>query len=390
MASYISSNENRFYVANETQYGQVAAITGANRISAVALTARQQLERVERRDKMGGRTFAGLPTGLRKVTDYELRTYMIGWTDQNQEPSCGPLFRAALGGQGLIFGGGTVESLTNQTRLRLNAPHGLAAGQAIAFGGEIRFADTIVDPQTVQLNAPFSISISGGSPIGKTCTYRPSGDLSSVCVFDYWSPESSVHRIVRGAAVDRMRVDINGDFHEFQFSGPASDIIDSVSFNSGEGNLTQFPIEPSVAGLNYSIVPGHLGQAWLGVPQTQFLTMTSGRLTLENGVDLRAREFGCTGPLGVMAGVRRVTVNLSLFERDDAATAGLYQAARQRTPIGVMFQLGQLSGQVVGIYLKSVVPEVPEFVDSESRLQWSFSGCRAQGTIDDELYVAFA
>ncbi|MEI9972411.1 MAG: hypothetical protein WDO73_10370 [Ignavibacteriota bacterium] len=44
MASYISSNANRFYTALESAYGQTPAITAANRIPALKLTVRQQLE----------------------------------------------------------------------------------------------------------------------------------------------------------------------------------------------------------------------------------------------------------------------------------------------------------------------------------------------------------
>jgi hypothetical protein len=55
-----------------------------------------------------------------------------------------------------------------------------------------------------------------------------------------------------------------------------------------------------------------------------------------------------------------------------------------------MLQLGQVEGQLMGVYLKSVVPEVPEFDDGENRLQWSFRPSRAQGTSDDEAVVAFA
>ena len=54
-----------------------------------------------------------------------------------------------------------------------------------------------------------------------------------------------------------------------------------------------------------------------------------------------------------------------------------------------MFQLGQQSGQLAACILQSVIPEVPEFDDSESRLQWKFSTCRAQGTGNDEVYIAF-
>jgi hypothetical protein len=54
-----------------------------------------------------------------------------------------------------------------------------------------------------------------------------------------------------------------------------------------------------------------------------------------------------------------------------------------------MFQLGEVESQVVAVFLKSVVPVVPEFDDNRSRLQWRFRSSRAQGTIDDEIAVAF-
>ncbi len=73
----------------------------------------------------------------------------------------------------------------------------------------------------------------------------------------------------------------------------------------------------------------------------------------------------------------------------DAQTEGLYQAARQRSPIPVMLQLGEQTNQLFGAYMPAMVPEVPEFDDSETRLQWKFRNDRAQGTVDDELYIAF-
>ncbi len=85
-----------------------------------------------------------------------------------------------------------------------------------------------------------------------------------------------------------------------------------------------------------------------------------------------------------------MTAEFQLFSQDDDATRSLYQAARQQSPIEVMLQLGELDGQLLGVYLKSVIPEVPEFDDSENRLQWKFRESRAQGTVDDEIAVAFA
>jgi len=48
-----------------------------------------------------------------------------------------------------------------------------------------------------------------------------------------------------------------------------------------------------------------------------------------------------------------------------------------------------LQGQVMGVYLQRVIPEVPQFDDSANRLQWVFKPSRAQGTVDNEIAIAF-
>lgn len=388
MACYVSSNENRFYTAVEQAYGYVASVQGNDRLSAVKLAARQEMERAERRDKTGSRTFLGIPNGVRKRTSYELTVYMTDWPSARSQPSYGPLFQAALGGTPLVFNGGTIESI-NGTQLRLTGTHGLSVGQGISCVEDIRFVSAIVDAQTVQVNAPFTGSPAPGWPVDRTVTYSPATDLESVSIYDYWSPESSVHRILTGAAIDRMRISVNADFHQFTFSGLASDLLDSASFEAGQAGLIEFPEEPEVVGLNYSIIPGNLGQAWLGNTPDQFFTVTSAEIVLDNDLDLRVSEFGMETPQCIAAGVRSVLVDIRLYERPESAYQMLYQAARQRSPLSAMFQLGQQSTQMCGVYLKSVVPEVPEFQDDETRLKWRFRNSRAQGTIDDEIFIAF-
>ncbi len=386
---YISSNDNRLYVGLELVYGEVAAITSASRFPAVKLDARQELERRQRKDKTGSRTYPGTPGGLRKRTTFDVTTYLTGWTRQDAEPSYGPLFQASLGKAPQFFTGGTAGANTNAKLLTFEAPHGLAAGQAVTFGGELRFVISIVDPMTVELNAPFSLIPSAGSPIGPTVTYAPATDLPTVSIYDYWDPAGSVQRILNGSAVDKMRIKVNADFHEFEFSGLAKDLLDNVSFSSGQGALQSFPDEPALEQFDYSIVPGHIGQAWLDNTPDRFYTITAASLTIDNGLEARAKEFGAEGPRCIAPGPRSVSADFELYEMNDAQTKGLYQAARQYSPVGVMFQLGQQAGQLFGAYLKSVVPEVPEFDDGDNRLQWTFKACRAQGTVDDEIVVAF-
>ena len=386
---YISSNANRFYCATEVSYGQVQSVSANNRIPAVKLSAKQQLEVTNRKDKTGSRTFAGLPPGGRRQTTYQLNTLLTTWAGGPSSPSYGPLFQAALGSDALLGAGGTVAAGTTNAALTFAAPHGLVAGQAISYLGDIRFVAVVLNTLSVQLNAPLSAAPVPGSNIGPTATYFLSTEQPSTSIFDYWAPSSAVHRILCGAAVDRMTVKVNGDYHEFAFSGVAQELVDSSSFSSGIGQLTAFPSEPVLGTFDYSIVPGHLGQVWLGNGPNQFFTLTSAELGLSNNLDLRAREFGSSVPRAVSPGTRVVSLDFELYEQDDSVTQSLYQAAKQQSPISAMIQLGEQPNQLFGAYLKSVIPQVPEYDDSETRLKWHFRTSRAQGTVDDEMVVAF-
>ncbi len=389
MSTYISSNNNRFYAAVEASYGNVAAVTAQNRIPAVKLTAAQTLDRPKRKDKTGTRTYPGDPTGLRRSTAFSLSTYMTAWDNQSVPPPHGPLFQGVLGGAAALWSGGMATTTPGTTTVTFTQPHGLQPGQAVTMGGEMRFVSAVVDNYNVIVNAPFSNPIGGDVNAGPTTTYQPASVLPSVSVYDYWDPSTAVQRLLAGAAVNKMNIKVNGDYHEFQFVGQAADLLDSSSFITSEGGLTQFPAEPAVGSFDYTIIPGHLGEVWLGAVPNQFLTLTAAEISMDNGVNLRATEFGSMLPRAIAPGERTVTMKLSLYQMDDAATQALYQAARQRSPMPAMVQLGNQQGQMFGIYLQSVIPEVPEYDDSHVRLQWKFADSRAQGTNNDEVFVAF-
>lgn len=387
--AYISSNANRWYCAREATYGQIPAITGANRIPAVLMTAQHQKEKAQRRDKTGSRTWPGVPQGLRRHTSFSLTSYMRDWADQTVLPPHGPLFESALGAAGTIWAGGTATTGTDDSTIRFVAPHGLAPGQAIISAGEIRFVAAVADPSTVILNAPFSSIPTAGVPLGVTATYGLAEELPSFSLFDYWDPSTAVQRVLPGSAIDRLTFKVNGDFHEFEFRGMAQDLVDSSSFEAGQGGATTFPAEPAAAASGYSPVPGNLGQIWLGIIPNQFFTVSEASLELRNNVEMRNKEFGSILPRGITPGPREVRMTLELFSQNDQATTALYQAARQQTPLSVMFQLGHTAGQLLGIYVKSLIPDVPEFDEGDNRLRWRFRDPRAQGTAGDEIAVAF-
>ncbi len=385
MACYVSSNENRVYAGLESAYGTVANLTTANRIPAIQFAPRQFAEVGRRRDKTGSRTYAGEPAGVRRRTDWRLQTYLTGWTESDANPAQGVLFEAAMGGTPKVFAGATVASAAGST-VSFTAAHGLTPGQAVTSGGEIRFVAAVASATAVVVNAPFTTA---PTALGRTVTYCLASRLKSVSVLDSWSPATAVQRLLHGGAVNELAIQVNDDYHQFEFQGRARDLLDSASFTGPAGGLTQFPAEPAVGPYDYSIIPGHLGQVWLGATPERFYTLTGAEIRLENGLELRDREFGSNWAACIVAGERRVGIEFQLFERDDAATVALYQAAKQRSPIGAMVQLGQQEQQLFGVYLPAVVPEVPEFDDSETRVEWKFRSSRAQGVADDELFVAF-
>ena len=389
MADCVLSAQNRFYVGLESSYGAAPVVTADDRISAVKLGIRQERDVRQRRDKTGGRTYIGVSPGSRKRTEFSVETYHVDDPSPGNAPAVGPLVQAALGAPPVVFSGGTAGSGSSTTQINFSGSHGLIKGQAFGFGGELRFVETVTDSNTVEVNAPFASAPASGEPLTAAVSYFPQDDLPSVSVFDYWDPTEALDRILIGAACDRMRVQVNADYHTLEFLGEAQDVIDTESFVSGQGGLGSFPAEPAVSGATGLPIPGNLGQVFLGTPSTNFMTLTSALIQIGNGIDMRVREFGKNSPQCITAGVREVTAEIELFGAHDQQTRDLYAAARAESPVGAMFQLGEAAGQLMGVYMSQVVPEVPEFDDDERILQWRFGNARAQGTSNDEVVVAF-
>ena len=389
MSSYISSNQNRFYVAIEGSYGQAQAVGVINRFPAMHVKAAQTAEVAKRLDKTGTRTHQGYTATGRLRTAFEVRSYLSVWSGAG-EPSYGPFFSAACGAAASFSNGLLVASLINSTEIVSAVPHGLLVGSGLSWNNELRFVTAVLNPYTLTFNAPFAVNPHAGMLLGPTVTYRLSSSLPSFTLYDYWSAESRISRLLPGCAVDAMDLIVNGDYHDFRFSGPASDLIDAMSFVSGTAGLLAFPSEPAEANFNASGVPGHLGQAWLGGVPTEFLTLIDAKVQLKNNLELRRNEFGLVRPAAVVPGDRVVSSSFSVLVQDDAQTAALYLAAKQRQPFAAMLQLGQQQGQLMGIYLPQVISEVPDYNDSASRLAWDFTSNVAQGTNDDELFIAFA
>lgn len=383
--AYIPTFDNRHYVVPETQFANVGVLSASQRVPLISMELSHSYQVPKRKDKTGSRTYSGHASALREAARFALKGYLYENPAFPTAPPCAPLLEGALGGESRVFSGAVVESAHTPVQIRFLEPHGLTIGQGLTFGGEMRFVADVEDAYTLLLNAPFSILLTPGAQVGPAITFTLGSEVRSLSLFDYWGG-AGIHRVACGAVVDSMRIAINGDFHELEFQGPAARVLDSASFVPGEAGIAMFPDEPVVDAMRLTPVPGHLGQVWIGGGEAH--TLTEGTVRLTNNVVMRNREFGSSTARLAVHGERVVSLRFSMLQDDAGGSGELYAAARNRTPLPVMLQLGQQASQLMGVYLKSVTPQVPSYDESDSRLQFSFENCLADGVADDELFIA--
>jgi hypothetical protein len=388
MANYIWSDANRFYVATETVYGIPAPVAASNRLATVHMQCHQSVQNTGRRDKTGSRTYPGSSATATHFSSFEVSAKLISWDDVTA-PCYGPLVQAAMGSPPELVQG-LVVAAASGGQIQTQAPHNLSAGSAISSAGEIRFVTAVLDLSTVAINVPFSTAPGVGAVLSTTCGYKLATQLPSLSLYDYWDPASAVSRLITGAGVDKFQIDVKGDVHELYFSGPAADVLDSCSGAFGVSEIIALPAEPPLSTFVYSIVPGQLGQVWLGSPLNQVFTLTEAAVEIRNNLLVRNQEFGSAYPRAIVPGPREVMSNFTLFAQADVDSQNLYAAAKARTPISALLQLGQQQAQSMAVYLPNMVPELPLFSDSEPYLLWAFRNNLAQGVSNDEAYIAFA
>jgi hypothetical protein len=388
MTSYILSNNNRYYAAIESSYGVIPTIAASQRVPGVRLAIATQKVTPKRHDKTGTRTFLGTAGPPRKIIAYEFETCVMAQDSGTLQPTAAQMVQAALGGAPKQTTAQAATVSAGGLQVDFPAPHGMSEGSAVNVNGELRFVESVPSTASVRLCAPLT-KTSGATAVFPAVAYAPASTLPSVTLFDYWDPNTTVQRMVRGAGVEEMDIHVDGMEHRLVFRGPAAENIDSASLLPTVGGLTAFPTEPAVESATWAPVPGNLGQVWLGNSQTQVLTLTKARIRVKNNLQTRDFEFGTNFPLALSPGERNVDVQFEVYSTDDSVFAELYQAAQTQTPIPVTIQLGDQPGAMAAIHLKTFMPQVPDYDDSETRLLWSFASSRAQGTGDDEIYFAF-
>lgn len=388
MSCYINATNERLYGTLEAEFGKAASLAPQDRISFRSLKVKEDSVRTPRRDKTGSRTrFAPYPEA-RVENAFDLQCYFPVRDPAGPLDATARLVESAMGGENKTASGLTVSATgANPAMLSFTAPHGLASGQGLRHGGQLRFVKAVPDALSVILSAPFDNAIGAGSPLGDSATFYPGDKPRSITLGDYRDPAGSLDRILAGGVIDDMEIALNSDFHGVRFRGIAREVISAAAFAPGESGLGQFPAEPPGGYQHFQLIPGHIGRLFLGGTEFHLLSLS---FRLKNHVDARAREFGLAVAPCYSADVRDVSVQFSLYASTQAAVTSLHAAARQRQQTDLTIQLGNKAGQLIGIHVPEFIPEFPEITDADSRVLMTYPSSFAHGVVNDEMSIAFA
>ncbi|WP_031498577.1 phage tail tube protein [Bryobacter aggregatus] len=381
---YIATLSNRIFIKSEVDDPEVGNMEAAQLAPVTAFQVNSNRKRIFRRDKTGYRSDNPVVGPQRELIEFSMDAYGTGWTGGTEKPAIAPLLESALC-QSASLGTSYIVQSSSGKSVTLAADGMLSVGMGLAFGSELRFVESISGPRDFTLNTAFSVDLTAGAELAG-CVNLSLGDTpSTMSVLDTWAPNQAVQRFLTGAISDKLSLKINNDFLEISTKGFARNLVDSVSGSVGADST--FPAAPPAA-LTSTPIAGYLGQAFLGVATARLCTLTQATIHIDNDIQPRTDEFGCFSTKGFVLGRRKVSLDLTVFERNDELSQALYTRAVNNEPVSVMLQIGNQPGSMFAIYLPAVLFPVPAFNDGQSRLLWQFRNAVALGMQNDEVFLA--
>lgn len=333
--AYAQSNLQGLYLQKEASWGVIpnssgtATLAGSNACRAITATLKGQRGRIDRPDKTPtlGRT-VGTPG--RRTTSGAISMSMAGNGAAGVAPDCNPLLISAFG------------------------------------------ADPVITPST-KVNYGLS-----------------SAAIPSLTAWSFRKPSTVTQQALFGAVVQTMRVSIGQDVATLDFDLEGKWCIDNDQFATAEteakGGLTTFPSEPGSPVTNGNMVIGYKGA--VSIDGNSYDTVRPATITLALDRELPADGFNTDYKLSPGAGIRTVTVDLSLYDDDSANLKTLKGKAFDQVPIDIVFTVGTVAGNRWKWTLKNVLLPAGDYDDSQRRYVFNISGAQAHqsnGSTEDEL-----
>lgn len=257
---------------------------------------------------------------------------------------------------------------------------GLAVGKLIAvnvtgIGIEVRMISALATA-AVTLSQALSAAPTTGDTVKTSVQYTPASNLpASLCLAHYMTTNGTLlSRQINGCVVDKLgfMFDAN-DEPKFTAGGPARDQTRPAQTQPG-----------AFTTVGTAMPTGMTGDLRISDASYPFL---KGNVNVTNGMKLRNAEYGSSKATGYYrAGRRVVEVSFDSYVEDPSV---VYALGESTATAPILFQTGNVEGQIVVIYMPKVEFEIPSTPDGENELVWSFKGVALGVSGNDEIQVAY-
>lgn len=203
---------------------------------------------------------------------------------------------------------------------------------------------------------------------GTSVTYSLSDSLYYFSGMSFRQPATANQRALAGALVKTATFNFGAGVNvaSVSFAGVAPWVVDSFTLPTasvtdafGWHGMT-YPTEPSSHTTNGNQVTGFLGS--IQVNGNTYANFKTGQIKLDTGVDL-SEVFGSYYGGTPEAAERNFTAQLSIYDQDDSTTQALYALCEAKTPVTVIYQIGNQTGNTWTLTLNGVQFASPSLDD---------------------------
>lgn len=408
--NYSQDRLQRLYMAMQSSFNTAATLAGSNACRFVMAKFNNKVGLVTPKDKTGTRT-APIGTAGRAHGEWEVELTVRPNGTPGVAPDCDPIFQSAFGGASTVIGSTTtfaISSSTNASPIVLTtAAHGQTVGTYVPVSVVGHTVNTAANGMWLALvSSTTSITLQGSSG---TAVGGASGTINvnavaytiqepNLPVFtagSYQTPSTLAQQIAIGCTTKSIELSFGeNDGVMLKASGENLYTIDSYYFSTAPsdrtGGLGSFPNEPSSPVTNGTIFAGFTGGMVIG--GTKFVTARTATVNFGTGTEVVKDLFGSYVPDSVEADVRDVTVTMSIYNADDAATQAVIIAGQTKTPVDVILQGGTVQGNCIFVRLHNVQFETTQLEDGQIRFTRSIPASRAFGSTAglDEMTMWYA
>jgi hypothetical protein len=234
-------------------------------------------------------------------------------------------------------------------------------------------------------------------------TYNLNDALNYLAFFMYNktpSASSPTNSFMVGAVPQQCKFIGGGNFLDYEISGTAVGVANSVSFASytggdlpAAGGLTTYPAEPSSATQNGNVIPGFGSGAGFKIGGSALAEVRGTvEITMDLGVEAIADAINDPYTIGHVGGLRTIYLSkITCIDSDNSVLNTLKAAAFSKAAQTLALQFGQTAGSIVTINLNNVQVGGITWAEQGAGLNIDFGKSDAHGSsstaIDDATLV---